>query len=295
MEPPSQPPAGYYPDPGGSSALRYWDGGQWTATLAEVPARPSPAPSLTYQSTSVLPARSVPTAARGRPWWLAAVAVLAFIAVALGSVVVVSHRAHPTSVTPPSRYAGTRVHGGGQQPQPVRHVGKPVINSFIAIHVVDEFWHKHERAYGSNDIAALRRLDDGALEFYDIGIATCLCQHQRPRPLLEARYFMPWQTTYPAYFASQIRTRAAGQSQAEIYVFEKRSKDAPWVAIEDSGFAAPMGQVTGLGTPDTQAFMYDKRPAPAAHHAHRTSHSASRGSGQASSRPDGCRCTPASS
>ena len=30
FEPPSGPPAGWYPDPSGRFELRYWDGSRWT-------------------------------------------------------------------------------------------------------------------------------------------------------------------------------------------------------------------------------------------------------------------------
>lgn len=36
-------PAGWYPDPGGSSQLRYWDGRTWSAALSDTPDAPPPA------------------------------------------------------------------------------------------------------------------------------------------------------------------------------------------------------------------------------------------------------------
>ncbi|MGJ3508895.1 DUF2510 domain-containing protein [Enemella sp. A6] len=35
-------PAGWYPDPGGSSRLRYWDGHSWSAALSDTPDAPPP-------------------------------------------------------------------------------------------------------------------------------------------------------------------------------------------------------------------------------------------------------------
>jgi hypothetical protein len=39
---PSQPSAGWYPNPDGSGSYRYWDGAQWTNAVA---AQPAPDPS----------------------------------------------------------------------------------------------------------------------------------------------------------------------------------------------------------------------------------------------------------
>jgi hypothetical protein len=44
MDRPSTPPAGWYPDPGGTAAWRWWDGATWTETLQPFqPATPPPA------------------------------------------------------------------------------------------------------------------------------------------------------------------------------------------------------------------------------------------------------------
>ena len=46
---PGPPGKGWYPDPAGSSLLRWWDGGAWTDDMAsrdEVPVGPIPSPSV---------------------------------------------------------------------------------------------------------------------------------------------------------------------------------------------------------------------------------------------------------
>ena len=47
MAPPSLPPRGWYPDPGGSAAWRWWDGERWTDDLE---------PYATWLQQSALPA-----------------------------------------------------------------------------------------------------------------------------------------------------------------------------------------------------------------------------------------------
>jgi len=38
--PPPVPPAGWYPDPGGGPAQRYWDGARWTEQTTSTPSSP---------------------------------------------------------------------------------------------------------------------------------------------------------------------------------------------------------------------------------------------------------------
>jgi hypothetical protein len=40
--PPVSPPPGWYPDPGGSGSLRWWDGRRWTEHLHAAGAAPAP-------------------------------------------------------------------------------------------------------------------------------------------------------------------------------------------------------------------------------------------------------------
>lgn len=42
---PAGPPPGWYPDPGGLQALRWWDGGQWSPHTQPLPGTPQPQPA----------------------------------------------------------------------------------------------------------------------------------------------------------------------------------------------------------------------------------------------------------
>lgn len=46
---PQLPPAGWYPDPAGSEAERYWDGVAWSQATRDVPAPTSPPPTYAQQ------------------------------------------------------------------------------------------------------------------------------------------------------------------------------------------------------------------------------------------------------
>ncbi len=74
--PPSLPPRGWYPDPAGSAAWRWWDGHAWTSDLEPFarPATIATAPLLTREAES---------AARLVPWGVLALAV----ALTLGIVI----------------------------------------------------------------------------------------------------------------------------------------------------------------------------------------------------------------
>lgn len=64
---PDTPPPGWYEDPSGIAALRYWDGGRWTTQIASEP-----------------PATSELSSPRGRPTIVALLGLAAVVAVVVG-------------------------------------------------------------------------------------------------------------------------------------------------------------------------------------------------------------------
>ena len=64
------PPPGWYPDPGGSGGLRWWDGNAWTEHLHGTVAAPGPV-------SPGAPAGASPARYRQKPWHLPLVIGLA--------------------------------------------------------------------------------------------------------------------------------------------------------------------------------------------------------------------------
>jgi hypothetical protein len=69
-------PAGWYPDPAGSTGKRWWDGATWTANVQEAEA-PAPTPTFgSYVPADQRPATRLPAAEAGiaytrASWWIA--------------------------------------------------------------------------------------------------------------------------------------------------------------------------------------------------------------------------------
>jgi hypothetical protein len=68
-------PAGWYPDPAGSTAKRWWDGSRWTDQLQHEEAPPVPPSFGNYVHPEFRPTTPLPTAEQGiaytrASWWL---------------------------------------------------------------------------------------------------------------------------------------------------------------------------------------------------------------------------------
>jgi Protein of unknown function (DUF2510) len=69
-------PAGWYPDPAGSTAKRWWDGSRWTDQLRQDEAPPAPPSFGNYVHAEFRSVTPLPTAEQGiaytrASWWLA--------------------------------------------------------------------------------------------------------------------------------------------------------------------------------------------------------------------------------
>ncbi|MCU1591759.1 MAG: hypothetical protein JWP11_3015 [Frankiales bacterium] len=191
---------------------------------------------------------------------LAGLAIAA--ALVLGGCVVLGGYALARVVAVPASVSD----GHGQPPRLPPPPGNVVVDQAQAGQVLRQYWPVHERAVVRRDLATLSRLSAGPAREWEQSVAACGCLVvETPRPLLNAAYFVPRQTSYPASFITEAQTVAHGSYWAELLVFTKATANAPWLVTQDSGFGPPAGVAPGLGVPVTDAAGFD-RPVTAAQH-----------------------------
>jgi hypothetical protein len=251
------PPPGFYPDPSGPGQLRWWDGTGWTASVTSAP------PLNGAFAPTALPGE------RPRAWSAGlqlAVVVIVVLALIAGMV---AYRAltHPARTATPGAAATPMASSPAGPPttsEPAAN--EPVVTLAQAAQVLDAFWPVHERALVTGDLVLLRRLETGAAALYEPGAVACGClQVTTVRPLLDARYFVPRQLSYPAHFLVEAQSEYGGGPWAEVLVFDKAAAGDPWLVSEDSGFGPPPGQPASLGRPTTTVDGYVLPPYPEQH------------------------------
>jgi hypothetical protein len=140
--------------------------------------------------------------------------------------------------------------------------GRPVITPVQAQAVVTAVWGLRERALYSCDRATLALLETGSARIGDLGRAECGCLI-RPEnaPILDRRTSVPRQTSYPAYFVTEVRTEdVTGNSWGEIMVFTRSAPTSHWQLNLATGSVADPGRVIGLRDPLVDAAGYVNLP-----------------------------------
>lgn len=141
-----------------------------------------------------------------------------------------------------------------------------VITSAGAADVLEAYWPMHEHALVERDLPTLASLSTGAAQTWEQAAVACNCLVvDSARPLLDAAYFVPRQTTYPASFVAEAQTQLSGAYWTELLVFTRARSGAPWLVEEDSGFGPPAGAAPQLVEPFVDKDGFDL-PAPAGVH-----------------------------
>lgn len=203
---------------------------------------------------SVLPASTPGRGQGGIPGWVVAVAVLVVSVLGIGGVLGVArsivHHASRTdakapTTTVPSTPVEVQVYPPGPPP------GRVVVTGEMADQVLRQFWPVHSQALYDRDLARLASLSDGSARRWEIGAVSCRCLvSDNVRPLLEAVYYVPRQTTYPARFIAEAHTDYGdGEEGLELLTFSRSGPQAPWYVIESS-FFTPLNGPVQLTVPD---------------------------------------------
>jgi hypothetical protein len=196
-----------------------------------------------------------------RAVWLIAILVLGYYGTRYG----LAHVFGPanSSVAANQRAARCAATQGAQLPKALSAAprGRTVATPAEAKLVLKTAWTTREHALVNCNLALLDRLDTGSAKIGDRSRTRCNCLARADQLYSDSRIFLPRQTTYPAYFLAQARTKTlSGNSWTEIMVFTRASATAPWRLNLATGFAAVKGQVAALGQPVVNADGYAQLP-----------------------------------
>ncbi len=133
-----------------------------------------------------------------------------------------------------------------------------VITQAEAAKVVQDYWGVHEPALVRGDLSTLGTLATGSAAAWERGGVACHCiSVDAARPLLDAAYFVPRQTRYPAFFLVEAQTEYRSVPWVELLVFTRSAARASWRVTEDSGFGPLPGVPVRLGAPMSDGGGYD--------------------------------------
>lgn len=130
--------------------------------------------------------------------------------------------------------------------------GKVVVTRAMAEDVLTRYWPAHAQALRDHDRAALAQLNGGAARSWEDGAVACNCiVTANLRPLRDAAFHVPRQTTYPARFVVDALTAYSnGNEGVEVLVFSRSDRRAPWLVIENSAYGPGAGKKAELIAPD---------------------------------------------
>lgn len=122
------------------------------------------------------------------------------------------------------------------------------------------YWPVHAKALRDRDLRQLAALTTGSAQRWEVGAAGCGCLSSTTlRPLVDASFFVPRQTAYPAYFVVDAETvYADGMPGSEILVFTRRSARSPWLVAMNSTYQPGTGEEITPAVPDTDREGFTK-------------------------------------
>jgi hypothetical protein len=199
----------------------------------------------------------------------AVVVVMMVVALGVGGYLVLARGPGHQQVGGPSG-AGSKATPApvAQEPVVLEPTGPPagrvVVTPAMADRVVRHHWPVHEEALHNKDLGLLASLTGGSARRWEVNAVACRCMViDEVRPFLGAVYFVPRQTSYPARFIAEVRTRQSSDVESiEILTFSRSGPRARWLVIENSGFT-PVVQPAPLVKADTTAAGFTRPVSPA--------------------------------
>jgi hypothetical protein len=188
---------------------------------------------------------------------------VAIVAVVAGLVLAVGARHQGSDVVlPPAGSLPSAADQGSGQLRPVHPgpaAGQLVVTPAMARQAVDDFWTAHATALHAKDLKTLGALSSGAARRWEVGDVACGCGDTVfVEKFIDAAYFVPRQTTYPAHFVAQVHMQYGGPDGqgVEILVFERTGPQTRWTVVEHSGYWPSSGRTIQVGMPLTDADGY---------------------------------------
>jgi hypothetical protein len=135
------------------------------------------------------------------------------------------------------------------------------IDPALAQRIVDTLWPVREAALASDDLEQLSPFETGtALQGDSAEMAADACGCKQPARQLAVRdLFVPKQTTYPAWFVSEVTTGPTADSPADVafMVFTRASLSAHWMLALETEYAFAGGGAWVYATPASTGAGFD--------------------------------------
>lgn len=138
-----------------------------------------------------------------------------------------------------------------------------IVDPALAARILDTLWPVREQALDSNDLVTLAGFETGSALQGDTAesiAAGCGCSDPLPRPIATQNLFVPRQSTYPAWFISELTTSPVDGSQPDVslMVFTRASAAAHWMVALETGYSFAAGSAAWVyATPAAMASGFD--------------------------------------
>ncbi len=138
-----------------------------------------------------------------------------------------------------------------------------IVDPALAARVLDTLWPVREQALDANDLVTLAGFETGSAlqgDTADNIAAACGCPDPLPRPIATQNLFVPKQTTYPAWFITELTTSPVEGSPPDVslMVLTRASAATHWMVSLETGYSFAAGSTAWVyATPEAMASGFD--------------------------------------